>query len=45
MRYLTPPEHADMALKQRAADRLTPPGVQSGRYRAPDELLAFLTHL
>jgi hypothetical protein len=34
-----------MALKQRAADRLTPPGVPPGRYRAPDELLAFLTDL
>ena len=37
--------HADMALKQQAADRLAPPGVRPGRYRAPDELLAFLAGL
>ena len=34
--------HADMKLKQQAADRLTPPGTPPGRYHAPDELLAFL---
>ena len=34
-----------MALKQQAADRLTPPDVQPGRYHAPDELLAFLADL
>jgi site-specific recombinase XerD len=37
--------HADMTLKQQAADRLTPPGVRPGRYQAPDELLAFLADL
>ena len=37
--------HADMALKQQAADRLTPPGMTPGRYQAPDELLAFLANL
>ena len=37
--------HADMALKQQAADRLTPPGTTPGRYQAPDELLAFLANL
>jgi integrase/recombinase XerD len=37
--------HADMTLKQQAADRLTPPGVKPGRYQAPDELLAFLADL
>jgi integrase/recombinase XerD len=37
--------HADMKLKQQAADRLTPPGIQPGRYHAPDELLAFLAGL
>jgi integrase/recombinase XerD len=35
--------HADMTLKQQAADRLTPPGTPPGRYQPPDELLAFLT--
>jgi integrase/recombinase XerD len=37
--------HADMTLKQQAADRLTPPGTPAGRYQAPDELLAFLADL
>jgi integrase/recombinase XerD len=37
--------HADMTLKQQAADRLTPPAVKPGRYQAPDELLAFLADL
>ena len=37
--------HADMTLKQQAADRLTPPGVKPGRYQAPDEPLAFLADL
>ena len=37
--------HADMTIKQRALDRTTPPGVQPGRYHAPDVLLAFLEAL
>ena len=37
--------HADMQLKQQAADRLTPPGTPPGRYHAPDDLLAFLADL
>ncbi|HEY3651870.1 MAG TPA: tyrosine-type recombinase/integrase [Streptosporangiaceae bacterium] len=37
--------HADMKLKQQAADRLTPPGTPPGRYHAPDELLVFLADL
>jgi integrase/recombinase XerD len=37
--------HADQALKQRALDRTTPPGVRPGRYRPPDKLLAFLEQL
>ena len=37
--------HADMQLKQQAADRLTPPGTPPGRYHAPDDLLAFLAAL
>jgi site-specific recombinase XerD len=37
--------HADLALKQRALDRTTPPNSSPGRYRAPDSLLAFLDSL
>lgn len=37
--------HADMALKERALARTTPAGVRVGRYKAPDELLAFLDQL
>lgn len=36
---------ADMALKQQALDRTTPPGTAPGRYRPPDQLLAFLEAL
>ena len=34
--------HADMALKEAALARTTPPNTPPGRYRPPDELLAFL---
>jgi integrase/recombinase XerD len=37
--------HADLALKQRTLDRITPPNGRPGRYRAPDTLLAFLEAL
>jgi integrase/recombinase XerD len=37
--------HADLALKQRALDRTTPPTGRPGRYRPPDRLLAFLEDL
>lgn len=37
--------HADLALKERALARTTPPDVTPGRYRAPDTLLAFLDGL
>jgi len=37
--------HADLALKQRALDRTTPPDGRPGRYRPPDTLLAFLDNL
>ena len=37
--------HADLALKERALDRTTPVGVQPGRYRPSDALLAFLEGL
>ena len=37
--------HADMALKQQALDRTTPPPTKPGRYQPPDQLLAFLEAL
>jgi len=37
--------HADMNQKQRAIDRVTPPGTSAGRYQPPDPLLAFLDSL
>jgi integrase/recombinase XerD len=37
--------HADLALKEKALARTTPPGTSPGRYRPPDPLLAFLENL
>ena len=37
--------HADMAIKERALARTTPPRTAPGRYRAKDPLLAFLQGL
>ena len=37
--------HAELALKQRTLDRITPPTATPGRNRAPDTLLAFLEGL
>lgn len=37
--------HADMTIKQRALDRMTPVSVAPGRYRPNDTLLAFLEDL
>ncbi len=37
--------HADMTQKERAIDRVTPPGTAAGRYQPPDPLLAFLDSL
>jgi integrase/recombinase XerD len=37
--------HADLELKQRALDRTAPPRTTKGRYRPPDDLLAFLEAL
>lgn len=37
--------HADLALKEKALARTTPPNTKPGRYRAPDSLLAFLDSL
>jgi hypothetical protein len=37
--------HADLAFKERALARTTPPNTKPGRYRPPDALLAFLDAL
>ena len=37
--------HADLALKQRTLDRITPPTGRPGQYRAPDRVLGFLDSL
>ena len=37
--------HADLALKERALARTTPPNSTPGRYRPPDTMLAFLEAL
>jgi integrase/recombinase XerD len=37
--------HADLALKEQALDRTTPPDVPAGRYQPADQLLAFLEAL
>jgi site-specific recombinase XerD len=37
--------HADLRLKEDALDKVTPLGVQPGRFRPDDELLAFLESL
>jgi integrase/recombinase XerD len=37
--------HADMAIKERALARTTPPNSTPGRYKPPDTLLAFLEAL
>jgi site-specific recombinase XerD len=36
---------ADLALKERALNRTTPPHTTAGRYKLPDTLLAFLDSL
>ena len=37
--------HADLALKEKALARTTPPNTKPGRYQPPDRLLAFLEAL
>lgn len=37
--------HADLALKQRALERTTPPRTRPGRYTPTDKTLAFLDAL
>jgi hypothetical protein len=38
-------QHADNKLKQEAIDRTAPIGTPPGRYKPPDQLLAFLESL
>lgn len=45
VRSTDPYLHADMAIKQRALERTAPVEVIPGRYRPPDQLLAFLNGL
>jgi integrase len=45
VRSTDPYLHADMEIKQRALDRMTPPETSPGRYQPRDELLAFLEGL
>ena len=35
--------HADLEIKERALARTAPTGAKPGRYRPPDQLLAFLS--
>jgi len=37
--------HADLAIKEQALARTTPPNGKPGRYKPPDQLLAFLESL
>ena len=37
--------HADNQLKQQAIDRTAPTGTPTGRYKPPDQVLAFLERL
>jgi integrase/recombinase XerD len=37
--------HADMTLKEKALARTKPANTSPGRYRPPDQLLAFLNSL
>jgi site-specific recombinase XerD len=45
IRSTQPYLHADMTIKQRALDRMTPTNATPGRYRPGDTLLAFLEDL
>jgi integrase/recombinase XerD len=45
LQYLTPPEHADLALKERALARTALQDVTPGRYQPTDTVLAFLDGL
>ena len=37
--------HADLAIKARALEKTAPPNTKPGRFRPPDQLLAFLESL
>jgi integrase/recombinase XerD len=37
--------HADLAIKEKALARTTPPNTKPGRYQPPDHILAFLDAL
>ena len=37
--------HADLAIKEKALASTTPPATRPGRYKPPDQLLAFLEAL
>jgi integrase/recombinase XerD len=37
--------HADLAIKEKALARTTPPDTKPGRYQPPDQILAFLDAL
>ena len=37
--------HADLAIKEKALARTAPPDTTPGRYKPPDQLLAFLESL
>jgi site-specific recombinase XerD len=37
--------HADLAIKEKALARTTPPATKPGRYQPPDRILAFLDAL
>ncbi|HVA60945.1 MAG TPA: hypothetical protein VNG13_10490 [Mycobacteriales bacterium] len=43
--YPTPPEHADLAIKEAALARTARQPLARRRYRPPDRLLAFLEAL
>jgi len=45
LQYLTPPEHADLALKERAIARTAPRNTTPGRYQPADDIMAFLDAL
>ena len=36
---------ADLSMKERALERLQPPGTKAARYRPPDKLMQFLQSL
>ncbi len=36
---------ADLSMKERALERLQPPGTKAARYRPPDQLMQFLQRL